>query len=218
MPKKKKRKNNLFNRLFKDSVSPKIGIPLLIIGVLLLISPLLSNVYANYQQAKILKQYQQVTDRPDISLDLTKGAPTGFDNVVLQIPRLDLEVALLGPPETFDGYNPLLLKAPVFYRDSVYPGAQGNVAITAHRIDHGSYFYDLDFMEAGDEIYLNTPGFQFVYTVKESMIIDKTEMEIVNNHTSEHYLVLVTCEPKTTRQATPLRLAVRAELKETKSL
>lgn len=215
-------------QLFKRSLSPKLGIFLLFIGTILLFSPLFSNMYTKHQQAILLEEYRKAfIDKPGLNFLvlqegdegtaflLNEGAPTGFDNVILAIPRLDVEVAVLGPPIDYAGYGPMLFKAPVFFSDSVYPGGQGNVAITAHRLDHGSYFYDLDLLEEGDKIYLETPGLRFEYIVQESKIIDETDTSIVRDHADPHYLVLVTCEPKDTRQPTPIRLAVRAELEKT---
>ncbi len=220
------KKRSFFNR----SLSPKLGFFLLFLGTLLLLSPFFSNLYTNYQQSLLLEKYRQAfSDKPDLNFIfdeddeealyfLPNGAPTGFENVILIIPRLKVEVAVIGPPETFAGYGPMLLKAPVFFRDSVYPGAQGNVAITAHRLDHGSYFYDLDLLKEGDKIYLETPGLRFEYIVQESRILDEKDTSIVRDHADPHYLVLISCEPKDTRQPTPLRIAVRAELEKTEPL
>ncbi len=216
---------------FKRSLSPKLGIFMLFLGTLLLFSPFFSDIYTKHQQALLLEEYRKAfANKPDLDFlifneddedsvfILPDGAPTGFENVILIIPSLDVEVAVIGPPKDFAGYGPMLLKAPVFFRDSVYPGGQGNVAITAHRLDHGSYFYDLDLLEEGDKIYLETPGLRFEYIVQESKIIDETDTSIVRDHADPHYLVLVTCEPKDTRQPTPIRLAVRAELETTEPL
>ncbi len=211
MPKTRKKKM----KTSRSFLSPKVGIPLIIIGALLLLSPLLSDLYANYQQKKLIEQHREAFagnpgDR--IPVDLEDGAPTGFKNVILEIPRLDVEVAVLEPPESFEGYEPLLRQGPVFYRESVYPGAKGNVAVTAHRIDHGNYFHDLDFLEEGDKIHLHTPEYSFTYVVTGSEIIDKHDMDIIVDHSETPYLLLVSCEPKHTREPTPLRIAVQGEL------
>ena len=216
MPRKRRvarRRKKKRRGLFRNSLNPKLGIPLLLIAVVLLVSPFIAEAYASYRQSILLQQYRDsFAPKPEINFSVNKGAPTGFEGVILEIPRLELEVAILPPPDSFDDYMRLLLQSPVFLRGSVYPGAQGIVSMTAHRIDHGNYFYDLDFMEKGDKIYLKTPGYSFEYTVFENKIINEYDTHYVDNHGDKYILALVTCEPKTTRQPTPYRLLVRAEL------
>ncbi len=222
MPRRKKvvtKRRRKKRGLFRNSISPKIGIPLLIIAIILLMSPFIADAYASYRQALLLEEYRNAfAFKPEINVNINRGAPTGFEAVILEIPRLELEVAVLPPPDTYEGYMKLLLRSPVFLRSSLYPGAQGIVSITAHRIDHGNYFYDLDFLEEGDKLYLKTPGHSFEYTVFENKIINENNTHYVDEHGDRYILALVTCEPKTTRQPTPYRLIVRAELKKVEKL
>ncbi len=214
----KAQSNNGKKKIIEMLKRPYIGIPLILVGLLLLLSPLLTNAYTNYHQEQLLAQYQEGMDIeiPEFDELMMYGVPTVFENVIIKIPRLDVTAAVVPPPVEYcpDEYLVLLRRGPVFLTQSFPPGAIGNVAITGHRLDHGDHFKDLDFLEEGDEIILETPAFIITYEFVESAIVDEYDWDLIIDHSDVRRLVLHTCEPKTTRQHTPDRLIVRAEMKD----
>lgn len=151
---------------------------------------------------------------PDYFDELKYGVTTLFEGVKIIIPKLNVEAKIIPPPEIYclSTYNDLTKQGPVFLTGSVFPGAEGNVSVTAHRVGHGYYFKDLDFLKTDDEIILETPEFILTYKFVGSKIVNKYDWSLLNDHSVVRRLVLVTCDPKTTYQHTPDRLIVRAEL------
>jgi sortase (surface protein transpeptidase) len=81
---------------------------------------------------------------------------------VLHIPRFGLDyerVVLEGTEEK------QLSQGPGHYIDTAMPGEQGNVSFAGHRVGKGSPFLDLDLLEPGDPIVVETADSWFVYRV-----------------------------------------------------
>ena len=97
------------------------------------------------------------------------------------IPKIDVDLIVLGGVEVFDPEN--LDKGPVHFGESLENGARyqgslpntesGNVAIAGHSGGKWLYFLDLEFLEEGDEIYLDIQGYRFVYHVQRQEVTDQ---------------------------------------------
>jgi sortase A len=142
---------------------------------------------------------------------------------VLRIPRLGEDytrVILEGTEEK------QLSQGPGHYVDSAMPGEVGNVALAGHRVGKGSPFLDLDAMQAGDPIVVETADSWFVYRVLGDAdpsgipgqhIVSPTAVEVVSPTPnaaptaapSGAYLTLTTCHP---RYSARQRLIVHARL------
>lgn len=205
----------------KKATNLRIGITLMIIGIILLASPILTDLYTNYQQNRLLKEYQEAfDDPPDINVFPTDGAPTDFERVIIKIPKIELEVAVIAPPATSEELDRLNRKGPVFFRASAVPGAKETVAIIAHRNVYGGHFKNIHLLGDGDRIYLDTPQRNYIYSFAESVIIDINDEEkmeeIFDVEPGNHRLLLTTCEhmDRTPHWDTPYRLVVVAHLEE----
>ncbi len=154
----------------------------------------------------------------------------------LIIPAIDLDLDVASDRDSYDpdeagekpwqfsseDYNSwikelmaLLNEGPVHYQFSSLPGTEaGNVAIAGHSPSPWYHFYDLDRLEEGDEIYLETAGYRFVYRVTGQEIVDKYNWAPLFE-TDYPALTFQTCHPKDYEGFDhPERLMVRAELKE----
>src|SRR3954454_5745954 len=81
---------------------------------------------------------------------------------VLHIPRLGEDYQRV----VVEGTSHAALKdGPGHYSDSAQPGEVGNVAIAGHRTTYGSPFRDLDLVQPGDPIIVETADSWFVYRV-----------------------------------------------------
>ncbi len=109
----------------------------------------------------------------------------------------------------------LLSEGPVHYQFSALPGTQpGNVAIAGHSPSPWYHFYDLDRLNEGDKIFLETAGYRFVYRVKSYEIVDKYNWNPLLE-TDYPALTFQTCHPKDYQgYDPPERLMVRARLDE----
>jgi sortase A len=149
---------------------------------------------------------------------------------VLRIPRLGADytrVILEGTAET------QLSQGPGHYVGSAMPGEPGNVALAGHRVGKGSPFLDLDTMQPGDPIVVETADSWFVYRmlgdpatgdvdtdpsgIPGRHIVSPSAVEVVSPTPnaaataapSGAYLTLTTCHP---RYSARQRLVVHARL------
>jgi sortase A len=142
---------------------------------------------------------------------------------VLRIPRLGEDytrVILEGTEEE------QLSQGPGHYVDSAMPGEEGNVGLAGHRVGKGSPFLELDAMQPGDPIVVETADNWFVYRVLADddpsgipgmQIVPPTAVEVVSPTPnaapsaapSGSYLTLTTCHP---RYSARQRLVIHARL------
>jgi sortase A len=96
-------------------------------------------------------------------------------------------------------------------QEEVWPGEVGRVIISGHRTTYGGPFYDIDQLESGDEIRLETKWGNFVYDVTGSEVVLPNARDIATPISDKPELVLTTCNP---RFSASERLVVSAELSE----
>lgn len=104
-----------------------------------------------------------------------------------------------------------LEKGPGHFPETPMPGEFGNAAIAGHRTTHGAPFYDLDELEPGDLIEVDTVAGTFVYSVTGSTVVKPSEyaavIPTVDNTVAT--LTLATCTPAYSAKS---RLIIRADL------
>ena len=74
------------------------------------------------------------------------------------------------------------------------PGQTGNLVLSAHNDIFGQIFRDLDQLVAGDEIIVHTATRTFTYVVRETLVVEPTEVEVMNP-THEPTTTLISCYP-----------------------
>jgi sortase A len=122
---------------------------------------------------------------------------------VIRIPRIDVDWAVV------EGVSvEALKKGPGHYPDTAFPGEAGNVVISAHRATYGAPFALLDRVGVGDTIELETVNGLYTYEVRETKIVQPTDIAVVAK-TDDFRLTLITCNP---RYGTAQRLIVVADL------
>lgn len=88
------------------------------------------------------------------------------------------------------------------------PGQPGNAVISGHRTTYGQPFHDLDQLEVGDTIEVETALGIHVYAVREVFIVRPTDVWVTHPKPGA-WLTLTTCNPKFSARE---RLIVSAEL------
>lgn len=88
------------------------------------------------------------------------------------------------------------------------PGQPGNAVISGHRTTYGAPFYDLDAVDIGDEIIVETVIGRHVYEVRSVVIVEPTAVEVTYWRPGA-WLTLTTCHPRLSARE---RLVVQAEL------
>jgi sortase (surface protein transpeptidase) len=167
-----------------------------------------------------------VPEPPPPPIEVGVGQPFA----VLHIPRLGADwsrVVVEGAAEA------QLAQGPGHYIGTAMPGEQGNFAVAGHRVGRGSPFLDLDRMQPGDPIVVETASHWFVYRVLGDaatgsvdgdpsgipgrQIVRPSDVEVISptpggagvDPATGAYLTLTTCHPKYSAQQ---RLIIHARL------
>ncbi|MFW7414916.1 class E sortase [Demequina sp. SO4-18] len=89
------------------------------------------------------------------------------------------------------------------YPDTALPGEMGNFAISAHRTTYGKPFTDIDTLEEGDSLIVQTEDTWFVYTVESYDIVLPRDVQVIAPMPGEpgvepddRYITLTTCHPR----------------------
>ena len=88
-----------------------------------------------------------------------------------------------------------LRKGPGHYTDSAALCSTGNAAIAGHRTTYGAPFGDIASLKFGDEIRVNTPYGNCIYTVTKRFIVEPSDTWVVEDQ-GDNRLTLTSCHPK----------------------
>lgn len=107
----------------------------------------------------------------------------------------------------------VLRRGPGHYPSTALPGQDGNFAVAGHRTTYGAPFYDLEELQAGDEIHVtDRAGARHVYAVRALQVVSPGASWVIGPDPLEGgrpTLTLTTCHP---RFSNAERLVVFAEL------
>jgi sortase A len=127
------------------------------------------------------------------------GEPVG----IINIPKIGLDRVIV------EGVSvPDLRMGPGHYPGTPLPGQLGNAAIAGHRTTYGAPFNRLDELDPGDEILVQTLQGNFRYRVTEEIVVDPSQIEVLDPTPDRATLTLTTCNPK---YSAAQRLVVKAE-------
>lgn len=112
-----------------------------------------------------------------------------------------------------------LSKSLVHYPGTALPGQKGNAVIFGHSVlplffDPKNYltiFSTLPTLNKGDEIVVNYDGVEYKYRVEDMLEVLPTDLQVLDQDTSDSFLTLVTCVPPGD-PTLPMRLIVRARI------
>jgi sortase A len=139
-----------------------------------------------------------VSIAPEIARELlsARGESMGF----IRIPSIGVEKVVVEGVGRED-----LRKGPGHYPNTPYPGQAGNAAIAGHRTTYGQPFHNLDRVQPGDMIEVETLQGNFFYEVEahenedgtESghFIVDPSQVDVVEDK-GDNRLTLTACHPK----------------------
>ena len=89
---------------------------------------------------------------------------------------------------------PTLDKGVGYWPGTALPGRVGNVVLAGHRVSNFKPFRYLDLLTTGDEIQLTTSEGTFIYTVRQTTIVEPSDTWIIDQDTAVT-LTLFTCHP-----------------------
>ena len=83
------------------------------------------------------------------------------------------------------------------------PGESGNFALAGHRMTYGKPFTDVDKLQVGDEVIVETRDKYYVYRLVADEIVNPTDVWVLDDQpfagvdgTTNGIITLITCEPK----------------------
>jgi sortase A len=88
-----------------------------------------------------------------------------------------------------------LKRGPGHYPETPMPGQAGNVAIAGHRTTYGQPFHNIDKVQVGDEIIVETVQGEFIYEATETIIVRPSQVEILEDQ-GDNRITLIACHPK----------------------
>lgn len=184
-----------------------VGQMLITLGVVVLLfcvyQLFFTGLYTDQQQRQLAADFERRVARPPAAAAAATAVEPPVEGqpfAVLRIPRLgqDYEQVVL------EGVSPKdLRRGPGHYPGTALPGQVGNVVISGHRTTYGAPFADLDRLQAGDELVLQTERAEFVYVMTGSQVVAPSAVEVLapvpnqpGQPARDRFLTLTTCNPK----------------------
>lgn len=191
---------------------------LLLLGFVCAAYPVTLRLVGNQKEKHAVAEMNQEfeKERKETEKDLNKEVDkkeypvwTEWPKTILEIPKLSVEVAI-GDMENKDVFKQDVNYPPAHYKETSYPGENGNVAIAGHRTGPADYFRKLNNLEEEDVIKLKTSKAVYEYRVERVFITDKNDWSVVGD-SGYSCLTLTTCEAEGFVSHAK-RLIVRAKL------
>lgn len=187
-----------------------VGEILITLGVVLLLfcvyQLFYTNIESNRAQAKVKsglqhdwRQPQHVPDADPVPDDFS-GIGQGDAFAIMYIPRLGSawQKPVVEGVELND-----LARGLGHYPDSAMPGEVGNFAVAGHRATHGEPFRDLNELQQGDVVIVETENNWYRYVIDKHQIVEPTDVEVVlpvpnqpGAKPTEKLITLTTCNPR----------------------
>lgn len=146
-------------------------------------------------------------ETPDlIEFHAEEPVAAGESFAFISIPEIGLEDVVM-----YEGVDrETLKKGPGHMVTTPLPGQPGNAVISGHRTTHGRPFFDVDLLEVGDRVEVETEIGTHVYEIREIQIVEPTDVWVTDNRPGG-WLTLTTCHPKFSARQ---RLVIWAEMVE----
>ncbi|HHV34926.1 MAG TPA: sortase [Syntrophomonadaceae bacterium] len=170
----------------------KIGLLLIICGLLFILKPLAEHGYNYYCQLQLKNELKQREDVRAVKQSDQSELPIE-PPFVLEIPSISVEAVVIegvGKKE--------LRRGPGWDPRGVYPGEQGNVIIAAHNNVYGSGFKELHSLKSGDMVFISegkSSKHKLAYCVESIETIHESDDITIFDPTTERILTLITCAP-----------------------
>lgn len=163
-----------------------------------------TNVEARVATNRVTTQIYADWDRPSHTPPAPGIDLPPFDEgrgfAFLRIPRLGTDFAV----PVVEGIGTTSLRKGVgHYPKTAQPGAVGNFAVAGHRATNGEPFRDLDRVQVGDALVVETIDTWYVYRVTDTKIVEPTRMSVLlpvpeqpGAKPTLRYITLTTCNPR----------------------
>ena len=130
---------------------------------------------------------------------LTK-VPFGEAFAIMRIPRFGADYAR---PVLQGTDQETLTKGIAHYPGTAFPGQVGNFAVAGHRTTYGKPFSNVDLLQKGDIIVVETKASYVVYAVDRHVIVTPDQVEVIapvpqhpGVHPKQAWLTMTACHPR----------------------
>ncbi len=162
--------------------------------------------YTNLLQDRLQGELGRQIESPELrQAYVARNVAVGDSLTRIVIPDIEVDVVVV------EGTTASALRAGAgHYVDTPLPCEIGNVSIAGHRTTYGRPFHNVDQLEIGQQITLQTPIGSCTYELtQEPFTVAPTALEVVANTPDEATLTLTTCHPKGSARQ---RLIIKATL------
>ena len=171
-----------------------LSLVLLLTAVGLLGYPL----FTNFRQHRIQQRLTHEFASPELRQSYRSHPPRVGDALTrIKIPKIDVDVVVV------EGTTASALRAGAgHYPTTPLPCEDGNVAIAGHRTTYGKPFANIDQLQKGDLITLETPIGSCTYSVSQAPFVVLADgklpngKSVVENTPGQMNLTLTSCHPK----------------------
>ena len=129
-----------------------------------------------------------------------KEVPFGEAFAIVRIPRFGADYAR---PVLHGIDHDTLTKGVGHYPDTVMPGQVGNFSVAGHRTTYGRPFHNIDLLQKGDVIVVETKASYLVYAVDRHVIVTPDQVEVIapvpqrpGVKPTQAWMTLTSCHPK----------------------
>lgn len=168
-----------------------------------------TDVTANREQAVTIQALERdfahdgrVTRDPSATktlATLTK-VPFGEAFAILRIPRFGADYAR---PVLEGTDREILSRGLGHYHDTAMPGSVGNFAVSGHRTTYGRPLHNIDLLQKGDVLVVETRANYFVYAVDRHVIVAPGEVQVIapvpqrpGVQPTQAWMTMTSCHPK----------------------
>lgn len=186
---------------------------LILLGIIVIAYPQVSEWYADWQQSRLLDEaqveavaqpavqptnlksgYAKVNNLLDEESEQSTDTPAPVEGEIIGIIMIDsIDVKL---PIVEGATRENMRSAAVHISETDQLGEKGNFAIAAHRAHkYGRLFNRLNEVKVGEIVKIESKGKLFEYKTDNISIVEPTDVSVLeSDHTSEE-ITLVTCDP-----------------------
>jgi LPXTG-site transpeptidase (sortase) family protein len=156
-----------------------------------------------------------------LSAQPAEKAYADLGNLWLEIPRLGVQMPILGVPQTAGKWDVSWLgKNAGWLNGTAFPTWAGNSVLTGHVYDaygNPGPFVHLNWLWWGDKVIVHAWGAQYVYEVRQVMQVQPNDKAAMMKHEELPWVTLVTCRGyDEASNSYKYRVLVRAVLVEVK--
>ncbi|CFX88766.1 Sortase domain [Syntrophomonas zehnderi OL-4] len=191
-----------------------LSILCILLGLLILLYPWGKDCYLNYQQQKIMREwqktFQQVAAEKKTSSDAFKNSRELSKARQREAEEQALRAYIAKHVEGVITIDKIGLKQPILkgvtaknleisvasLKNTARAGEVGNYALAGHRnYGYGRNFNRLDELQAGDIIKVENSRGQYRYEVKEKLYVSPEEVWVLQGNGQDREISLITCHP-----------------------